>query len=367
MNSETYTYALITTPGLEKACMQELESKWCKYFKDLPYEAKILGKGLVEVTSSSTTAILLNQILRIPTRILLRLTSFKCRDFPKLFNKSKKLNWGNVLYSDQFEVKASSKKSKLIHTGRIEKTISDGIKFWLKGNPRKKSTTQIVQKIFIRVEDDTCTVSIDTSGEALYKRQERKDLKGASAPLRETISAGIWQIVRNQLTEFDEVVDPMCGSGTILWEAIHFDQVILRGFAFEQMKLFKQVTKLKNASEINTEFSTLGIDQNKNLKSTHEQYSETSFIYKDFFKVSGDKEKKRIFLCNPPYGERLQKGNSLRSLYHKMIEHCFVAWDATAVGILIPSTDLPKTQRNIRKYSLINGGISVTFMLMERD
>ena len=67
----------------------------------------------------------------------MRVTEFKVRDFPKLFNKVKKFNWSDYLYKDDIELKVTLKESRIIHSGRAENSIRKGLDAWLKGNPRK--------------------------------------------------------------------------------------------------------------------------------------------------------------------------------------------------------------------------------------
>jgi putative N6-adenine-specific DNA methylase len=87
----------------------------------------------------------------------------------------------------------------------------------------------------VRIEDDLCTVSLDTSGEPLHRRGHKQFV--GKAPLRETMAAAfLWQM------GFDgtqTVVDPMCGSGTIPLEAAEIAAGLVpgrdRSFAFEAM------------------------------------------------------------------------------------------------------------------------------------
>ena len=112
---------------------------------------------------------------------------------------------------------------------RIEETCLEAWRAQQKKPNRKKIG------LYIRLIDNTCTLSLDTSGERLHKRGARTHL--GEAPLRETIAASLILSTGRTYENGDfsvELVDPMMGSGTFLLEAATRDKLVdAREFAFE--------------------------------------------------------------------------------------------------------------------------------------
>ena len=110
MIKNEFCFYLVISPGLEEISLNEIGNKWVNFFPDekVPEIKKIVG-GL-ELTLSLEKGVLLNQILKIPTRILLRLKEFKCRDLPKLYNKIKNIDWAPFLSEAPTSLKVSCRK-----------------------------------------------------------------------------------------------------------------------------------------------------------------------------------------------------------------------------------------------------------------
>ena len=174
--------------------------------------------------------VLLNQILKVPTRILIRLKSFKCRDLPKLFKKIKNIDWSPFLTKTPESIKISCHQSRLFHTDKIEKTFVKALDDYFRGFPPKKKFIDSAKNfppvsVFIRFENDTCTISLDTSGDPLYKRNKRPF--NGKAPIRENYGAALCYSLKKEIDLLNEkkkgsdfhLIDPMCGSGTFLLES----------------------------------------------------------------------------------------------------------------------------------------------------
>ncbi len=118
-------FFIIVPPGFELTAKKELEEKAQLFFPqhDFSFLQKVTPiVGGFEIHLPMTVGLSLNKILKIPTRILLRVESFKCRDFPKLFNKLKKLEWRQYLIGQIPAVDVTCHKSRLINTNRIKET-----------------------------------------------------------------------------------------------------------------------------------------------------------------------------------------------------------------------------------------------------
>ena len=192
----------ITAPGLEALCAGELTALGLAN-RPVPGGVEFHG-GLREIY-------LANLWLRTATRVVVRLDSFRCRSFPDLFQRTRRLPWGQFLRTQtRVEVSASSRGSRLFHTDRIADTVREAI-----GHDSAVSLAPCTQRLLVRFEDDICQLSVDSSGELLHRRGYRQD--AAPAPLRETLAAAMLLLAGWDGRE--RLLDPLCGSGTLPIEA----------------------------------------------------------------------------------------------------------------------------------------------------
>jgi len=215
----TYKFFLIIPPGFESLAKDELQEKWSIHFPTIALPTMDLTAGGISLETELPIGASLNLILKIPTRILLRLETFKCRDFPKLFNKVIKLNWNSYLLGKLPEINSTSKSSRIFDSRKIEKCFHDGIKEFYKRQPPKKKNLEKegpLFSLFVRFEDDECTISIDTSGDPLFKRGVKT--LTSKAPIRENLAAGLLYFLKKE-SSIETLIDPMCGSGTFLFES----------------------------------------------------------------------------------------------------------------------------------------------------
>lgn len=363
MNNQIFTFYLVTAIGLESLAANELKEKWCLHFsqENLP-SIKILSGG-IELETTLERGCFLNHILKIPTRILLRLSSFKCRDFPKLYKKISKINWRPFLKGQIPIIKASSRKSRLINTSKVENSVIDGVNAFYKGNPPKQKLIDESKDIknfsvYVRVDDDLCTVSIDTSGERLNIRSSSNKHIGV-APIRETLaSALLYDLIanikkedsKNNTTETKKrLIDPMCGSGTFLVEASNFmNTSVDREFSFQHFPAYSSFeSDLKEQTQNCFISSYIGNDIDSkvleaaqiNIKQNINQNNKCSILNEDLF--SGDLLEKddlnSYVIVNPPYGVRIRPEKSMENYFSKVICRCFEKFSAEMVTIIIPS------------------------------
>lgn len=362
-------YFLVILPGLEDLAHKELMEK-------CPSENVRVLKGGIEVEADLDWMVEAHLKLKIPTRILLRITEFKVRDFPKLYQKILNFQWNKFLSHPEPTWEISCSKSRLNHTGRIEETIKKAMKEVLIKQPLSKDWEKKKyppQTFYIRIVDDLLTLSLDLSGEPLYKRNVQT-LKG-EAPLRENIAAAL---IYELCDGTKNLIDPMCGSGTFLTEALTFYTPLhLRPFAFETAPFFKGKTvKLTKKIEANGLVEKAhGFDLNEDLleKVGHELKDLPMTLKPQDSLLSEIKlSEEYLMICNPPYGERLKiegkRGAFLKEAWKKFIE----IDKPKRFGWLLPKDmdDLfskPKGYKQIQKRSFRNGGLAVTFWIWERN
>lgn len=228
-----HQFVAITTPGFEHVLRSELLNLQ-------GVENCNLINGGVEFCGPLDLVYSTNLYLRTANRILMRIESFTARSYPELYNKCRRVAWELYCgFSDAVSFSVSSRNSRLHHTTNIENTVFDALAESMKKlGVQLKNHSDAPICFHIRISDDTCTISIDSSGELLYKRGYR--LSTASAPLRETIAAAVLEQAR--WDRFPVIMDPMCGSGALILEAVSMTLCktagIDRRFAFMSWPVF---------------------------------------------------------------------------------------------------------------------------------
>lgn len=214
---------LVAVPGLEVPLAAEAERSGLADVRQVP--------GGVEVAGGLPEAMRANRDLRCAVRVLWRVAAFRAMHLAQLDKRARRLAWGDWLRGDMpVRVEAVCRSSKIYHDKAAQQRIAGAIA--AAGIPVSPDAAVVVKA---RIEDDLCTISIDTTGEPLHRRGHKTFV--GKAPLRETMAAGfLWQM------GFDgsqAVVDPMCGSGTIPLEAAEIATGLLPGrsreFAFAHL------------------------------------------------------------------------------------------------------------------------------------
>jgi putative N6-adenine-specific DNA methylase len=176
-----------------------------------------------------------NLDLRLPGRVLVRLGSFRAPHLAQLDKRARRFPWGDTLRQDvPLRVEASTRASKIWHAGAAQQRVETALReeFGATLAPDAPLTLKA------RIEDDLVTLSLDTSGEPLHKRGWKQAV--AKAPLRETLAAAFLRQAGFDGTQ--SVIDPMCGSGTLVIEAAQIAAGLAPGrardFAFQKLASF---------------------------------------------------------------------------------------------------------------------------------
>lgn len=380
MLSEINEFFLVLPPGLEKLAEGELKQKALALAIELaPLKVE---KGGITLELANNDAFRLIRYLKIPTTALLRMAKFNCRDFPKLFKKISKLPWQDFLLGQTPIIKVSSTTSRLLHTGRIKEVVQEAIEKFYKARPPKAAHLKLVDQlppcvIHLRLLDDMATVSIDLCGNALFRRG-RKSMS-SKAPLRENLASGIFF----QLSQFLEgkigLIDPMCGSATLLIEARDFDLPnTWRPFSFEYFPLFSRHSPPPLPPlliERNYEFIHLqGIDRDEAIVEQFPRFQQgpitISLKSGDFFSKDWDCPQSNVVFSNPPYNERLTLDESEKNYFQKYLQHLHQMKNIHLYAIIVPlkiSSIVKKSSfKIISSTTFSNGGIPVTFFVLKK-
>lgn len=313
--------------GVEKMLNREIQN--------LGYEIIKTEDGRVTYKTDEYGIAKSNIYLRCAERVHLKVAEFEARSFDELFEGTKKINWAKYIpFGAQFPVsKASSIKSKLYSTPDIQSIVKKAIveslkKSYLETGLLKEDKEKY--PIFVFIHKDKVTLTIDTSGTALHKRGYRE--KANKAPIRETLAAAIMELVpwRPGRT----LVDPMCGSGTLLIEAamkgINMAPGLNREFISESWRTMdKKIwwdVRREAYANINEdiEFKIYGYDIDEGALEIARENAEIAgvadyieFNYGDATEFTS-KEEYGFIVTNPPYGERLEDADTVKMLYKQL-------------------------------------------------
>ena len=220
---------------------------------------------------------------------------------------------------------------------------------------------------------------LNTSGDALSRRGYRT--WNGEAPLRETLAAALVEL--SGWKPGQPLHDPCCGTGTIITEAALIAAKRApgqyRNFAMEKYKCFQSVDflRIRALSESTINYDGIreisGSDIDPNVLELAQRHIRQAGIKQNLVRIETiplqelqlNKEM-GVFICNPPYGERLSDQKHCRMLYHDL----FLLWQRHPTWRMCvissdPSFERSFGKRAIRKHRLYNGRLECVFYSYE--
>ena len=322
---------------------------------------------------------------RYASRVLMPVLNFTAYQSEELYSQIRNHDFTKYIEPDQtLKIDASTKDSMLKDQRFIAMKVKDAIvdqfrdKFGIRPSVDNERATLAV---YVKNYKNNFSVAIDTSGDSLFMRGYR--LEAGEAPLKENLAAGLLQ-----LAEWDgktPIVDPMCGSGTILIEAAMKVMNIAPGsmrksFGFMKLKNFNKEAwgrVLDEAASQEKEdceglhFYGYDIDRKVLMKAIEnaKRAGVNEFIK---FKREGVVSltapiEKGVIITNPPYGARLGEEDNLKDVYRDFshtLKNQFKGWNA---WILSGNKDLigDLKLKSSRKHFVFNGSIECRFLKYE--
>jgi len=358
-------YFAICPRGLEELLTEELRVLGAQYLKPT--------HGGVHFSGDWALCYRANLESRLATRILWFIAQAGYRSEDDIYKLAAKQKW-----PDYFAVTRTMRvvttaikcplKSLDFVTLRVKDAVCDTFRAHVGERPNIETRNPDV-RVHVFLTENECTLYLDTSGQPLWQRGYRQ--ASVDAPLKENLAAGILKMTGWQPGM--ALVDPMCGSGTFLLEAI---QVALdhapgleRGFAFELLAAFeapiwaalRQAAEARRKEPEPLDIRGYDIDE-KAVRATRRNLQEAGFggvVTVDCLDVleAEPLTDHGILVANPPYGERIGEADQLAAFYPQLGSALKKHWAGWNCFFFTADLRLPKLLglKPSRKTPLYNG------------
>ena len=344
----------------------------------LGFEITAVTDGRVEFQATLNDIPTVNIWLRYADRVQLKIGAFKATTFDDLFEQTKALPWEDFITEDgKFTVLAKSFKSQLKSARTCQSIVKKSVVERLKARYQTDWFAETGPSFTIQVAlfRDMATLTLDTSGTGLHKRGYRAE--AGEAPLKETLAAALVKLTRWDKDRL--LIDPMCGSGTILIEAAQIARNIAPGlqrtFASESWPVIDAHAwedarnKAKAAAIDDADLKLFGYDINPSEIEIAKQNAlkagvgnNIQFAQKDVRDLWIDQQYGTL-ISNPPYGIRILEYRDINSIYISL-NKTFRKKRGWSVCILTADEKFPnyfKRARPNRVRKLTNGNIKVNY------
>lgn len=328
---------------------------------------------------SITDAFRANLLLRCADRVLIVLCSGEARTFEELFLLVKTIPWEEILPPDaRINVSGKCARSQLMSVRDCQSITKKAIIERLRTRTHRDvfPETGAAYPIDVSLHNNLARITLDTSGEALNRRGYRT--WNGEAPLRETLAAALVEL--SSWRPGMRLHDPCCGTGTLLIEAAfrqsHRAPGLKRFFTCEQFPFFShdeaEALRMQAMQDFEPErihgISGSDIDPAPlELASRHVRQAglegriELNCQSLETLQLP---DQEGVFLCNPPYGERLSDRKSCEKLYHAMglLLRRHPGWSLCAISS-DPMFERAFGRRADKKRRLYNGRLECEFLI----
>lgn len=353
-------------PGMmEEICQEELIELGAK-------NTEIAYRGIY-FEADNQTLYNINYNSRLISRVLAPLVSFPCDRSAIILDVAQTIRWEKIFNLKQtFAITASVANSTITNSLYAAQCLKDGIADYFRSKYGSRPDINVQNpdvRFNVHIEDNHAIISLDTSGESLHKRGYR--LLAGEAPMQETLAAAIIRLSRWDGSK--PLWDPMCGSGTILAEALmHYcrmpAQYLRKNFGFFHMPDYEPAVweSVKNASDARIRPLTHGLIYGSDISATaigvakdnlsRLPFSDAVDLQCQAFQFVSQFENGTI-IVNPPYGIRLGELEEVQVLYKQLGDFLKRNCKGTSAFIFTGNKPLQKSigLRVNKRTPLVNG------------
>ncbi|MBV6271454.1 class I SAM-dependent RNA methyltransferase [Alcaligenaceae bacterium CGII-47] len=360
--------------GMEEALAAELQA--------LAFDAVEMGRAGCHFRADWMGVLRANLYSRLATRILVQVSQGAVHTEDDILELARETEWERWFGAEQtLRVDTSALRSPMQSLQYCNLRAKDGICDRLREREGERPSIDTVRpdaRVHLFLEAQQATLYLDVSGESLFKRGWRLD-KG-EAPIRENLAAGL--LALSDWHPDAPLLDPFCGSGTILieaaWIALGVPPGIWRPFGFERLRNhnarlwhdLKDDARSRIATQL--EQPLLGCDLSAEAINAARTNAARAHLTTDTVRFEiGDARSfpspspSGWIVTNPPYGERLEgEGPALWPAWASQLKQHFSNWH---VNIITSDLDLPKQLRlkPRRRIPLYNGALDCRLFQFE--
>lgn len=323
---ESFELIAKTFQGLEEVLAQELI--------ELGANDVQIGRRMVSFSGNQEMMYRANFCLRTAVRVLKPISHFRARNADDVYKAVKEIEWKDILDLDtSFVVDTTVYSTEFRNSKFVAYKVKDAIVDYFMEREGKRPNISVANpdlRLNIHIAEENCTLSLDSSGESLHLRGYRTAT--VEAPINEVLAAAL---IKMSGWKFDcDLIDPFCGSGTILVEAALMARNIYPGvfrqkFGFENWKDFNPELLSSifedDSNERTFEHRIIGSDINLRAVEAALANAKAAGVadlitveqreIRDFKKP----EMPAVLITNPPYGERLRP-EDLSDIYRTLGE-----------------------------------------------
>lgn len=356
---------------------QGLEEVLAKELTELGANNIEIGRRMVSFTGDKEMLYKANFCLRTAVKILKPIKEFKATDADEVYEVVKKMDWSQYMdCNNTFLIDSVVFSEKFRHSKFVAYRVKDAIADYWRDKTGDRPNVAISNpdiRINVHIAENDVTISLDSSGESLHIRGYKTNT--VAAPINEVLAAGLIMLTGWQ-GECD-LIDPFCGSGTILIEAALIAMNIYPGvfrkeYAFEKWKDFDEdmFDNIYNddSKERDFDHKIYGFDINRQAVGIAIENARNAGVNKvvdieqrDFYEFEAPLDK-ALMITNPPYGERITTDDIL-GLYETIgqrLKQNFVGNDAWIITYRQECFDKIGFRPSTR-YALYNGALECEF------
>ena len=333
------------------------------------------GKRIVKFMADQRLLYRANACCRTAIRLLKPIRKFAAEDEKQLYAGVQQIAWQDYLSPGQsLWIDPIVHSSFTTHSRFAAQLTKDAIVDQLRtssGQRPSVSRDDPHLRISLHLVDNQATIYLDSSGESLHKRGYRQAT--GEAPLNEVLAAGILQL--SGWDRRSALIDPMCGSGTLVIEAALLARSIApillgREFAFAKWpdfdrELFRRVyDEAQQAAAESLDFPIIGGDIDQAMINIARENAKWAGVKKDIqfnvgsFEVAKPPAAAATLITNPPYDERL-KVDRTAGLYRRVGDTLKQNFAGCTAWLLTGNLDAAKQigLRSSQRTTLFNGPI----------
>ena len=328
-----------TFQGLEEVLAEELTALGANNIE--------IGRRMVSFTGNKELLYRANFNLRTAIRVLKPIKHFTATNPDEVYQEVKSIHWEDYIGANKtFAVDATVYSEEFRHSKFVSYRVKDAIADYFMEKEGKRPSVRLNNPdlmLNIHISQTNCTLSLDSSGESLHRRGYRQE--AVEAPLNEVLAAGM--ILMTGWRGECDLIDPMCGSGTIPIEAALIARNIAPGvfrkeFAFEKWPDFDpdllDAVYNDDSQERPFEHKIYAYDNSPKANAIALRNIKASGTGKDIvlklqpFQQFEQPTEKSIMVTNPPYGERISADDllGLYAMIGERLKHAFVNKQSSA-------------------------------------